>query len=110
MKLRRSKVRKEGRDSHGMPVSLGEEDTDGFVVGYIDHEGLAWESREERDRAVGAARIEEEYFNVAKAGKLPSQTLEDVLDAALVLKENRYAACKEYIDHMVLSTLVKVVK
>ena len=37
-----------GVDSHGQPVRLGERDTDGHLVGYIDGAGLAWESLAER--------------------------------------------------------------
>jgi hypothetical protein len=31
-----------GIDGHGQPVRLGERDSDGYLVGYIDEHGLAW--------------------------------------------------------------------
>jgi hypothetical protein len=37
-----------GIDSRRQPVRLGERDTDGHVVGYIDEDGLAWQSLAER--------------------------------------------------------------
>lgn len=46
-----------GHDSNGHPVKIGERDSDGHPVGYIDAEGLAWESKAERDEAVGAGRL-----------------------------------------------------
>jgi hypothetical protein len=33
-----------GIDSHGQAVRLGERDTDGHIAGYIDEDGLAWQS------------------------------------------------------------------
>src|SRR5215211_892888 len=33
-----------GIDAHRRPVGLGERDSDGYLVGYIDDCGLAWES------------------------------------------------------------------
>lgn len=46
----------EGHDSSGRPVRLGDRDSDGYVVGYIDGDGLSWESIWDRDRAVGSGR------------------------------------------------------
>jgi hypothetical protein len=36
-----------GLDSRGQPVRLGERDSDGHLVGYIDNHGLGWESLRE---------------------------------------------------------------
>jgi hypothetical protein len=53
-----------GIDLYGQPVRLGERDTDGHLVGYIDGAGLAWESL--------AERIVAEYGNyLGKALALP---------------------------------------
>lgn len=41
-----------GIDIDGNPVSLGDKDTKGNFVGYIDEHGLAWESILERDIAM----------------------------------------------------------
>lgn len=48
---------KEGKDSHGNPVRLGEIDTGGYFVGYIDEDGLCWESVRERDCAIASGRF-----------------------------------------------------
>jgi hypothetical protein len=37
-----------GIDGHGHPVRLGERDSAGYLVGYIDEHGLAWQSLNER--------------------------------------------------------------
>lgn len=46
----------QGRDSSGRPVRLGDRDSDGYVVGYIDRDGDCWESIWERDRALATGR------------------------------------------------------
>ena len=51
--------RSAGIDSHGQPVRLGEHDTSGHLVGYIDEHGLAWESLTEQLVAVQAGRLSE---------------------------------------------------
>jgi hypothetical protein len=103
--FRKSKVRTEGHDSHMMPVKLGELDTDGVYVGYIDEEGLSWESREERDAAVGAGRISDLLnvrSKVSLLDSLQAKNLDKLLDDAGVLEENRYLACKEYINEVII--------
>lgn len=45
-----------GYDIDGTPISLGEIDSSGSEVGYIDLEGTAWESLEERDIATTCGR------------------------------------------------------
>jgi hypothetical protein len=51
--------RAEGVDGSGEPVRLGERDSGGHIVGYIDEQGLAWESLRERILAVSGARLAE---------------------------------------------------
>ena len=51
--------RSAGIDSHGQPVRLGEHDTSGHLVGYIDEHGLAWESLTEQLVAAHAGRLSE---------------------------------------------------
>jgi hypothetical protein len=46
-----------GIDSHGQPVRLGERDSSGHLVGYVDEQGLAWESLGERIVAVYGHRL-----------------------------------------------------
>ena len=48
-----------GVDGSGEPVRLGERDAGGHVVGYIDPDGLAWESLIERIVAVHGQRLAE---------------------------------------------------
>jgi hypothetical protein len=48
-----------GVDSHGEPVRLGERDSDGYLVGYIDEHGLAWESLIEKLCATHGGRLAE---------------------------------------------------
>jgi hypothetical protein len=46
-----------GIDTHRQPVRLGERDTDGHIVGYIDDDGLAWQSLAERIVAERAGHL-----------------------------------------------------
>lgn len=48
-----------GVDVNGKPVRLGEFDSLGHIVGYIDESGSCWESLRERDCSVTAGRFEE---------------------------------------------------
>ena len=48
-----------GVDSSRQPVRLGERDSSGHLVGYIDEHGLAWESLIERIVAVHGHRLAE---------------------------------------------------
>jgi hypothetical protein len=48
-----------GVDSSRQPVRLGERDSSGHLVGYIDERGLAWESLIERIVAVHGRRLAE---------------------------------------------------
>jgi hypothetical protein len=48
-----------GVDASGQPVRLGERDSAGHIVGYIDEQGLAWESLTERIVALHGGRLAE---------------------------------------------------
>jgi len=48
-----------GIDSSGQPVRLGERDSTGHLVGYIDETGVGWESLLERVVAVYGHRLAE---------------------------------------------------
>jgi hypothetical protein len=52
-------MRTTGHDGMGRPVKLGDLDSDGTPVGFIDDGGLSWESEDERHAAVGAGVIEQ---------------------------------------------------
>ncbi len=51
--------RNAGVDSSRQPVRLGERDSSGHLVGYIDEHGLAWRSLIERIVAVHGQRLAE---------------------------------------------------
>jgi hypothetical protein len=46
-----------GIESYGEPVRLGERDTSGHIVGYIDDGGLGWRSLSERIVATQGQRL-----------------------------------------------------
>jgi hypothetical protein len=46
-----------GVDGTSQPVRLGERDSTGHLVGYIDGQGLAWESLAERIVAIQGSRL-----------------------------------------------------
>ena len=46
-----------GVDGHRQPVRLGERDAESHIVGYIDDDGLAWESLAERIVAQRGGRL-----------------------------------------------------
>lgn len=47
---------------------LGDEDCQGYPIGYIDPEGLGWQSLKERDVALASSEYEEAYCNWARCG------------------------------------------
>jgi hypothetical protein len=72
-----------GIDSHREPVRLGERDTDGHIVGYIDQQGLAWESLRERIVAVQGNRLAEALslpYDDPRRDQLMDEVLGDVPD------------------------------
>ena len=72
-----------GIDSHREPVRLGERDTDGHIVGYIDQQGLAWESLRERIVAVQGNRLAEALslpYDDPRRDELRDEVLGDVPD------------------------------
>ena len=70
-------TRKTGHDSHGRPVTIGDTDDDGRRVGFIDREGLVWESRRERAGAIASGRFTEAVLahERGKRRTRPSPTL-----------------------------------
>ncbi len=62
--------RQAGLDSNGQPVKLGERDSEGYFVGWIDENGLAWESRRFRDEAVGCGRLLDAFIAWNSTGGL----------------------------------------
>ena len=76
-----------GVDSSGEPVRLGERDSGGHIVGYIDEQGLAWESLRERILAISGARLAEALavrYGDARRDELMDEVLESVPDELLV--------------------------
>jgi hypothetical protein len=71
-----------GYDIDGTPVVLGDTDSSGRPVGYIDLEGTAWESLQERDIATTCGRYLEAWNQWNKTGGLLGAE-PDPWDAAL---------------------------
>jgi hypothetical protein len=93
--------RRAGLDTHGQPVRLGERDSDGYLVGYIDEHGLAWESLTEKLAATHGPQL-------AQALSLPyddprrDQLLDQVLAALpdeLIIDIAREAACLLWLQN-----------
>lgn len=76
-------------DCHG-PVELHQWCC-GFYIGYIDAEGLAWESRAERDLTIGACTWHEEWQKWARCGGLvgPEPQPTDFFSRCDILPENQ---------------------
>jgi hypothetical protein len=72
-----------GVDSSGQPVRLGERDAAGHIVGYIDEQGLAWESLTERIVAVHGNRLMEALilpYDDPRRDQLTDEVLGDLPD------------------------------
>ena len=72
-----------GVDASGQPVRLGERDSTGHVVGYIDEQGLAWESLTERIVAVKGNRLAEALavpYDDPRRDQLMDEAVGDVPD------------------------------
>lgn len=60
--------RENGVDVDGVPRELGDTDSMGTFVGYIDEGGCCWESHRERDEAITAGRFIEAWHRWNKTG------------------------------------------
>jgi hypothetical protein len=72
-----------GVDASGQPVRLGERDSVGHLVGYIDEQGLAWESLTERIVAVKGNRLAEALavpYDDPRRDQLMDEAVGDVPD------------------------------
>jgi hypothetical protein len=72
-----------GVDSSGEPARLGERDSSGHLVGYIDADGLAWQSLGERIVAVEGQRLAEAMalrYDDPRRDRLMDQVLAKVPD------------------------------
>jgi hypothetical protein len=75
-----------GVDSSREPVRLGERDSSGHLVGYIDEHGLAWESLIERIVAVHGQRLAEAMalpYDDRRRDQLMDDALAEVPDELL---------------------------
>jgi hypothetical protein len=75
-----------GVDSSGQPVRLGERDSSGHLVGYIDEHGLAWQSLIERIVAVHGQRLAEAMalpYHDPRRDQLMDDALAEVPDELL---------------------------
>jgi hypothetical protein len=72
-----------GVDGRGRPVRLGERDSAGHIVGYIDEQELAWESLTERIVAVQGNLLAEALalpYDDSRRDQLMDQVLGDLPD------------------------------
>lgn len=60
--------RDRGRDSGGRPRELGDRDSDGYLVGWIEPGGSCWESRRECEVARAAGRYSDAWARWNRAG------------------------------------------
>jgi hypothetical protein len=75
--------RSAGVDASGQPVRLGQRDSAGHIVGYIDEQGLAWESLTERIVAAQGNRLAEALalpYEDPRRDQLLDEVLGDVPD------------------------------
>ena len=67
-------------------MRLGERDSAGHIVGYIDEQGLAWESLTERIVALDGGRLAEALalpYDDPRRDQLMDEVLEDVPDGLI---------------------------
>lgn len=91
-----------GVDSHRWPVRLGELDSQGYLVGYIDEDGLAWESLRERIIAVHGQRLAEAMslsYDNPERDLLMDEVLAEVPDELLA------DAAREAAGHLAIKRL-----
>jgi hypothetical protein len=90
-----------GIDGSGQPVRLGERDAGGHIVGYIDPDGLAWESLIERIVAVQGGRLAEALalrYDDPRRDRLMDDVLADPPDE-LIGEVADDAACHLWLGH-----------
>jgi hypothetical protein len=93
--------RRAGLDTHGQPVRLGERDRDGYLVGYIDEHGLAWESLTEKLAATHGSRLAEALslpYDDPRRDQLLDQLLPELPDE-LIVDVAREAACLLWLQN-----------
>lgn len=59
----------EGKDIDGIPRRLGDRDSMGHVIGFIDHDENCWETVAERDGALTAGRYQDAMIAWEREGK-----------------------------------------
>lgn len=66
----------EGKDVDGIPRRLGDRDSMGHIVGFIDEDGNCWETVAERDGAITAGRYQDAMIEwESKGGEKPDPTV-----------------------------------
>lgn len=75
----------EGKDVDGIARRLGDRDSMGHIVGFIDDDGNCWETVAERDGAITAGRYQDAMLDSERTGRpepdLRSIAIETCLDA-----------------------------
>lgn len=92
----------EGTDSEGVARKLGDRDSAGYIVGFIDYDGNCWETVAERDRSLTAGRYHDamcmwersgsegeapDVRSVAMATCYDAENLDDAIQDALDQRE-----------------------
>lgn len=88
---------KAGVDVNGQPVRLGEFDSMGHIVGYIDEDGNCWESIIERDRVKSASRFHDAMCSY-KRGECEKPDPLKVAEEVCLDESNIEAALEEIED------------
>lgn len=90
-----------GVDVNGEPARLGEFDSTGHIVGYIDDKGNCWESLKERDCSMSAGRYLDEMSNY-RAGRRVSEPDPQVISGSICINPEHVEAavqeCHEQVE------------
>lgn len=89
-----------GLDTSGVPRELGDIDSDGYFVGYIDEEGTTWQDRKERDVAVGSGRCNDAFCAWNRTGGFLGTEPDymGIIRAHGVLPQHEDEAYREFIE------------
>lgn len=83
-----------GFDSSNKPVVLGGTDSDGKRVGFIDADGLCWESVRERDLLLTSARYNDALIERKRNPNAPPAVVGYIARVTCLDKNNRGDAIK----------------
>lgn len=86
----------QGFDVDGQPRSVGDRDSMGYIVGFIDDHGNCWETLGERDRACSAGRYHDAMIAWERKGKVTPEPDPKIIAETICLdRENVADAVRE---------------